>query len=341
MTSNRQWLLKERPSGMVGPEHFSLQESALPEPDLDRGEVLIKTLYLGFDPAMRGWLIDEPSYLPPVQIGEVMRASSVGEVVSSSNPDLPPGTLIQGMAGWQEYSIAGPDSFIPPQPLPAGLTPAMALSVFGTTTLTAYFGLLDICEPQPGDTVLVSGAAGATGSAVAQIARIKGCRVIGIAGGAEKCAWLLDTCRLDAVIDYKSENIDQRLAELCPDGINVFFDNVGGDTLEAAITHMADFGRIALCGGISGYNDVEPAPGPRNLMILVQRRIKMQGFIVIDYMDRFEAAMGEIAEWVMAGEIAWREDIQHGFDNIPATFQRLFSGQNTGKQLLALAEPGA
>ncbi len=337
MSTNRQWLLKERPSGMIGPEHFELSEQTMPQPDLSRGEVLLKTVMIGFDPAMRGWVQDEPSYLPPVQIGEVMRASTVSEVIESEDPNLPPGTLVQGMDGWQEYSIAGPESFIPPRPLPEGLTPAMALSVFGTTTLTAYFGLLDVGQPQPGDTVLVSGAAGATGSAVAQIARIKGCRVIGIAGGEEKCQWLRDACKIDDVIDYKHEDVAARLAQLCPMGINVFFDNVGGKTLEAAIEQMADFGRIALCGGISGYNEEDPVPGPNNMMIVVQRRIKMQGFIVIDYMAEFENAMGEIAEWVMAGEIAWREDIQQGFENIPATLQRLFTGENQGKQMLALA----
>jgi NADPH-dependent curcumin reductase CurA len=339
MTTNRQWVLKQRPTAMVGPEHFELRESPLPEPDLEAGEVLLKTLYLGFDPAMRGWLIDEPSYLPPVAIGEVMRASSVSEVVASRNPELAAGTLVQCMGGWQEYSVAGPGSFIPPRPLPEGLTPAMALSVFGTTSLTAYFGLLDITDPQPGETVVVSGAAGATGSVAAQIAKIRGCRVIGIAGGAEKCNWLTEACGVDEVIDYKNEDIAERLATLCPAGINVFFDNVGGDTLEAAIANMADFGRIALCGGIAGYNDEQPAPGPRNLMILVQRRIKMQGFIVIDYMDRFEEAVAELATWVMDGKIAWREDIQQRFENIPATLQRLFSGANVGKQLLQVSDP--
>lgn len=338
MTRNRQWRLLSRPVGMVGPEHFELSEEDLPTPDLGAGQVLLKTLYLGFDPAMRGWLIDEPSYLPPVAVGAVMRASSVSEVIASEREDLPVGTVVQGMAGWQEYSVAGPTDMIPPSALPEGLTPAMALSVFGSTSATAYFGLLDVGEPQAGETVLVSGAAGATGSIVAQIARIKGCRVIGIAGGSEKCAWLRDSCRIEEVIDYKSESVADRLAELAPLGINVFFDNVGGSILEASIEQMADFGRIVLCGGISGYNDADPAPGPHNMMILVQRRIRMQGFIVIDYMDRFEEGMTQLAEWVMAGEIAWREDIQDGFENIPATFQRLFSGQNQGKQLLRLAE---
>jgi NADPH-dependent curcumin reductase CurA len=228
---------------------------------------------------------------------------------------------------------------IPPTALPAGTPPNLALSVFGSTSLTAYFGLLDVGQPQPGETVLVSGAAGATGSVVAQIARLKGCRVVGLAGGPEKCEWLRSACKLDAVIDYKNEPLQQRIGELCPEGVNVFFDNVGGQTLEAGIAHMADFGRIVLCGAISGYNDVAPKPGPRNLMLLTSRRIRMQGFIVLDYLDRADEAIQALSEWVLSGEIAWREDIQEGFDNIPSTLQRLFIGSNVGKQLLKLADP--
>jgi NADPH-dependent curcumin reductase CurA len=336
VTTNRQWLLRHRPTGMVQTEDFELVESPLPEPDLGAGEVLLKTKCLGFDPAMRGWLIDEPSYLPPVGIGEVMRASTVSEVMASSDPNLPVGSLVQGMCGWQEYAVAGPGSMIPPRALPEGVTADLALGVLGTTSLTAYFGLLDVAQAQAGDTVVVSGAAGATGSMVVQIAKLKGCRVIGIAGGEEKCSWLKQSCAADEVIDYKHEDVSQRLAELCPLSIDVFFDNVGGDILEAAIEQMADFGRIALCGGISGYNDETPAPGPNNLMILVQRRVRMQGFIVIDYMDRFEATIMEMAAWMMEGKLAWRVDMQQGFENIPATLQRLFSGENKGKQLLQL-----
>ncbi|PLW69415.1 NADP-dependent oxidoreductase [Pseudohalioglobus lutimaris] len=336
---NKQWLLKQRPVGMVSPDNFELVQSPMPSPDLDAGQVLIKTLMLGFDPAMRGWLEDVRSYLPPVAIGEPMRASGVGQVIASRNAALPEGALVQGLLNWQAYSIGDPAGMIPPRILPEGVTPGIALSVFGTTSLTAYFGLLDVGQPKSGDTVLVSGAAGATGSVVAQIARLKGCRVIGIAGGAEKCAWLTDTCKLDGVIDYKSENIDARLTELCPDDVDVFFDNVGGDTLEAGISHMADFGRIVLCGAISQYNEETPQPGPNNLMILVARRIRMQGFIVIDYLDRAEEAFADLANWVMGGDIAWREDIQEGFENIPATLQRLFDGRNQGKQMLKLADP--
>ena len=337
--TNKQWLLKNRPSGMVAPDDFEMVETPMPSPDFDRGQVLVKNLVLGFDPAMRGWIEDVRSYLPPVAIGEPMRASGVGQVVASENTALPVGTLVQGLLNWQEYSVGDPAGLVPPHPLPEGVPPNMALSVFGTTTLTAYYGLLDVGQPTKGETVLVSGAAGATGSVVAQIAKLKGCRVIGIAGGKEKCQWLLDECGLDGVIDYKNEDIDARLGELCPDDINVFFDNVGGDTLETAISHMADFGRIVLCGAISQYNNEQPAPGPNNLMILVSRRIRMQGFIVLDYLDRADEAFAEVGAWVMDGKIAWREDLQEGFNNIPATLQRLFDGRNQGKQLLKLADP--
>lgn len=338
-TQNRQWLLKTRPVGEVGPAHFELVTSALPQPDLAKGEVLLKTLMLGFDPAMRGWMEDVPSYLPPVALGEPMRASGVAQVVQSSNAELPVGTLVQGLTNWQEYSIGDPAGLIPPMALPAGTPPNLALSIFGTTSLTAYFGLLDVGQPRAGETVLVSGAAGATGSVVAQIARLKGCRVVGIAGGAEKCEWLRSACRLDAVIDYKTENLQRRIAELCPHGVNVFFDNVGGATLEAAIGQMADYGRLVLCGAIASYNDKTPKPGPHNLMLLITRRLRMQGFIVLDYLDRFAEAIDDLTQWVMAGDIAWREDIQEGFENIPRTLQRLFTGENVGKQLLHLADP--
>ncbi|WP_116363961.1 NADP-dependent oxidoreductase [Parahaliea mediterranea] len=338
--TNRQWLLKSRPQGMIGPEHFELAHAPMPEPDLAAGQVLVKTLMLSFDPAMRGWVEDEPSYLPPVPVGEPMRASGIGQVVASSNPDLPTGTLVQGMMNWQEYSVGDPASaLMPPRPLPAGTPPAMALGVFGATSLTAYFGLLHVGQPQAGETVLVSGAAGATGSVVAQIARIKGCRVIGIAGGEDKCQWLREQCRIEEVIDYRNQDVAAELARRCPMGINVFFDNVGGATLEAGIEQMADFGRIVLCGAISGYNDDAPSPGPSNIMKLVTRRIRMQGFIVIDFLDQAEAAYADLGQWVGAGEIAWREDIQEGFENIPATLLRLFDGRNQGKQLLKLADP--
>jgi NADPH-dependent curcumin reductase CurA len=337
--TNRQWLLKERPMGLVGPEHFELVESPLPEPDLASGQVLLKTLMLSFEPAMRGWLDDRPSYVPPVGLGEPMRAPGVCQVVRSDNPQLPEGTLVQGMANWQEYSIGDPAAASSPRPLREGTPPNLALGVFGGTSLTAYFGLLEVGQPQPGETVLVSGAAGATGSVVAQIARIKGCKVIGIAGGQEKCAWLKNECKLDAPIDYKSEDLDSRLRELCPQGVDVFFDNVGGDTRQTVLSHMAEYGRIVLCGSISSYNDETPPPGPNNLDLVISRRLRIQGFVMMDYMAQAGKAMKELAGWVNGGEIVWREDIQEGFENIPATLQRLYTGANEGKQLLKVADP--
>lgn len=334
--NNQQWLMNERPNGMVSEQHFTLTNTETPV--LGEGEVLIKTLMLSFDPAMRGWMDDKPSYLPPVAINEPMRASGIGQVVESNDDALPVGTLVQGILGWQEYSVAGPTSLFPPSALPAGTPPNIALSVLGATSLTAYFGLLRIGDPQPGETVLVSGAAGATGSAAAQIAKLKGARVIGIAGGKDKCDWLLGT-GIDAVIDYKSEDIRARLAETCPDGIHVFFDNVGGDTLEAAIEHAADFARFVLCGSISSYNDDSLKAGPNNMFSLIAKRIRMQGFIMFDYMAEIDGAMADLVQWLTDGKLQWREDIQEGFENIPNTFLRLFNGSNQGKQLLKLAEP--
>lgn len=336
---NRQWLLARRPQGMVRESDFSYREAALPQPDYAAGEILLRNLMFSFEPAMRGWMDDVPSYLPPVEIGAPMRASAVAQVVESQNPAYPVGTLVMGLLGWEEFSIGNRAGAMAPVPLPAGTPPEIPLGCLGGSSLTAYFGLLDVGRPKAGETVVVSGAAGAVGSVVAQIAKIKECRVIGIAGGAEKCRWLREECGLDEVIDYKSEVIAQRLGELCPRGIDVFFDNVGGDTLEAAIEHIAEHGRIVLCGAISTYNDATPAPGPRNMMNLITRRVRMEGFIAIDFLERMGEAQQALMGWVFGGQIQHREDIQYGFENIPQTFLRLFSGANQGKQLLKLTDP--
>ena len=332
--TNRQWLLERRPQGMVRTEDFRLHAAPMPVPGT--GEVLVRNTFLSFDPTQRGWLEDRPSYMPPVQLGEPMRATSVGEVVESRNPNFKAGDIVQGMGGWQEYYVGSATGMIGVRKLPAGVPPSWFLGVLGVTGLTAYFGLLNLGEPQAGQTVLVSGAAGATGSVAGQIARIKGCRVVGIAGGPDKCRWLRDTARFDATIDYKSENVDARIGELCPQGVNVYFENVGGEILEAALNHLALHARIVMCGGISGYNDSTPAPGPRNLMNIVVQRARMEGFIVIDYFDRMEQAMADLSGWIQSGQLVQQEDIQHGFENIPATLNRLFTGQNLGKQLLQL-----
>jgi NADPH-dependent curcumin reductase len=260
-------------------------------------------------------------------------------VIESRAPGFTRGDLVQGTFGWQDYAVARPGGPVPVVKLPPGVPPTWALGVLGITGLTAYFGLLDIGRPKKGETVVVSGAAGATGSVAAQIARTLGCRVIGIAGGPEKCRWLTERARLDAAIDYKRENVPARLRELCPKGIDVYFDNVGGAILDAVLAQIADRARIALCGGISQYNEKEPPPGPRNIMSLVIHRARMEGFIVLDYLPRMGEGIGRLLSWVQAGEIAFEEDVQQGFENIPKTLLRLFEGRNLGKQLLHVADP--
>ena len=335
MTSiNRQWLLAKRPLGQVTEECFELAESEIPE--LEDGQILIQNHYLAFEPAMRGWIDDVPNYLPPVQIGEVMRASAAGEVIQSRHPDYEVGDRVSGLFGWQEYTVLTPGGLQSATKVPEGLELTAPLSILGMTSVTAYFGLLDVGEPKAGETVVVTGAAGATGSVAAQIARIKGCRVIGVAGGPEKCAWLREEAKLDAVIDYKNENLMDRLGELCPDGIDVAFENVGGEQLDAILFHIANHARISLCGAISAYNDLEPQPKLRYVGHLIKRRVRMQGFIILDYLGRAEEALSDLADWASAGEIAYRVDVQEGIANVPKTFLRLFAGKNQGKQLLKL-----
>jgi NADPH-dependent curcumin reductase CurA len=337
---NGQWRLKARPVGMVKEDDFEYVEE--PVPELGENEILIRNLYFAFEPAMRGWLNDVKSYVPPVQLGEVMRASGVGQVVESNNSDFAEGDFVSGMFGWQEYAVnngtAGMMGAV--SKIPDGVPPYLVLSALGGTGLTAYFGLLDIGQPKEGDVIVVSGAAGATGSVAGQIARIKGAsQVVGIAGGPEKCAWLTDELGFDAAIDYKSEDVNKRLSELCPKGIDIFFDNVGGDILDAALLNMAQKGRVVLCGGISSYNETELPSGPRNYMQLVIRRCKMEGFILIDYLHEAAGAIKELSGWIASGELKHGEDIQEGIENTPSTFLRLFEGKNKGKQLLKIAEP--
>ena len=279
---------------------------------------------------MRGWMEDRPNYLPPVGICEVMRGMAIGEVVESKLAGFEAGDLVSGMLGWQEYAVAGGML----RRLPAGTDPKLALSVLGITGLTAYFGLLDVGKPQEGDTVVVSGAAGATGSVVGQIAKRLGCRVIGVAGGADKCAWLTDKAHFDAAIDYKSEDIGERLSELCPDGIDVFFDNVGGSVLDAVLARIARGARVVICGAIERYSMDELPPGPRHYINLMIQRSRMEGFVILDYAPRFEEATKDLTAWVADGSIRWRVDVQHGFENAPETLRRLYTGANQGKQLL-------
>ena len=333
---NHQWLLDSRPQGMVKVSDFRWVEAPVPKPG--DGEALVRTLYVSFDPAMRGWMEDRPSYVPPVQIGEPMRAGAVGQVVETRTSDLKEGDFVQGTFGWQDYAVCSPRGMARATKLPLGIPPSWALGVLGGTGLTAYFGVLDVGRPKEGETFVVSGAAGATGSIAGQIARIQGCRVVGITGSPEKCGWLTDEARFDAAIDYKSEIVAHRLRETCPDGIDVYFDNVGGEILDACLARLSQGARVALCGGISGYNEAEPRPGPRNLMNLILQRARIEGFLVLDYVSRFGEAAEKLLAWVRTGEIVHREDVQHGLENAPKTFLRLFEGKNLGKQLLKLAD---
>lgn len=338
MNINRQWLLASRPDGMVSEANFEYVETPIPE--IEEGQVLVRNLYLSFDPTQRGWMTDRESYLPPVEIGAPMRAGSVGQITTSRHPDYSVGDLVQTTGCWQDYVVAAPGQGpLGLTVLPANVSPEMMLSVFGITGLTAYFGLLDIGDPKPGETVLVSGAAGATGSVVGQIAKIKGCRVIGIAGGEKKCAWLKQEGGFDDVIDYKSEDVGQAIERTCPDRVDVFFDNVGGSILEAALDHIGLHSRIVMCGAISGYNSDSAIPGPRNLMNIISRRTKMQGFIILDYIDQAPTAIAQLGEWIAQGQLRYEVDLQTGFENIPATLRRLFTGENMGKQLLKIADP--
>lgn len=333
---NRRWLLAASPRGMIKDSDFRLVEEPVPEPG--PGELLVRVTHLSFDPTQRGWMVMD-SYLPAVKIGQVMRAAGVGQVVKSNRPDFKVGQMVQGGFGWQDYAVMGEqDDFMPVTPLNPGVTPEQALGVFGMTGLTAWFGLTEIGRPQIGETVLVSGAAGATGSVVVQIAKALGCRVIGIAGGAEKCSWVTEIAGAEACIDYKTENVPARIKALAPNGVDVVFENVGGEILEAALMNIALGARIVLCGGISSYNEGVPA-GIRPYMMLTIRRARMEGFIVLDYASRYEEGVLALSKLVADGKLKTVDDIQHGFANIPETLRRLFEGKNIGKQLLKISDP--
>jgi NADPH-dependent curcumin reductase CurA len=276
--------------------------------------------------------------MPAVRIGDVMRSGAAGRVVESRDPAFAPGDLVVGMLGWQDYALvkSAPQGSL--NKLPAGVPVELAMSALGATGMTAYFGVLDVAKPKAGETFVVSGAAGATGSVAGQIARIQGCRVVGIAGGPEKCDWLLKEAKFDAAIDYKREKVGARLRDLCPKGIDVYFDNVGGEQLEDALANLAMHGRIVLCGAIAAYNDAEPRPGPKNYTNLIIKRGRMEGFLVLDYWPRALEAVMQLWTWVREGKIVDRVDVQHGLENAPKTLRRLFEGKNLGKQLLKIAD---
>lgn len=326
-----QWLLKRRPEGEAGPDDFERVEVEVGPPA--DGEVVIEMKYISLDPAMRGWMDDRPSYVPPIELGAVIRAVGVGQVVASKAKRFDVGDWVVAPSGIQSVYKTRERSGL--RRIDPDLGPVTwHLGVLGMTGLTAYFGLFDIGEPSEGETVLVSGAAGAVGSIVGQLARIADCRVVGIAGGPDKCQHLVDDLGFDAAIDYKAPGLHKALKAACPDGIDVYFDNVGGDILEAAISRTNDFARIVACGSISTYNATEPPPGPRNLGLVVARRLKLQGFIVMDYAERYGEAVPRLAQWARDGSLASRETFAQGIDGFPDAFAKLFSGDKIGKLMI-------
>jgi len=330
---NRRLVLARRPSGMVDAETVRLEELDVPEPG--PGEALAQVRYVSIDPTIRTWMDDAPGYLPPIGIGEVVRSGGVAEVLSSDCELYAPGDLLFGLTGWQDYVIADAGERML-QKLPAGVTPTAALGVLGLNGTTAYFGLLDVGKLSEGDVVVVSGAAGATGSAAGQIAKIKGAaKVVGIAGGPQKCAWIVDELGFDAAIDYKHEDVPSRLRELCPEGIDLYFDNVGGEILNACLAQLAMRGRIVLCGAISSYNEPEAA-GPSNYPALIIRRGRMEGFIILDYFDRLASAQAELAGWLAEGKLKSAEHVVESLEHAPDALNLLFTGGNTGKVLVRL-----
>jgi len=318
---------------MIEPDVFGLETTELSA--LADGEARVQVHYVGVEPAMRGWIVDRESYVPPVQLGEIMRAIGVGEVVESTTGEYPVGMLVTGMTGWQEYSTIGPGRMV--QAVPAGLPETSALSACGLTGLTAYFGLFEIGRPNAGETVLVSGAAGATGSVAGQLAKLTGCRVVGTAGTTEKCTWLTTELGFDAAIDYKREDLASRVAQECPGGIDVFFDNVGGDILEVALDNLRNGARVVMCGGISGYNAVEPPPGPPNLINLVVKSARMEGFIVSNYLAKWSDAVTDLATWLAEGKLKDRVQVVDGLEHAPEALNMLFTGDNTGKLLVRVS----
>lgn len=327
---NRQFRLAARPQGLPKRDDWCYVEDPAGEPG--DGEVLVETLYLSLDPAMRGWMNEAKSYIAPVAIGAVMRAGGVGRVVASRDPAFEPGQEVRGTLGVQTHPVV-PGSALTRLDTTIAPLPRF-LGTLGMPGMTAYFGLLDVGRPVPGDTVVVSAAAGAVGSVVGQIAKIVGCRVVGIAGGPEKCRFLIDDLGFDAAIDYKLGDVARELKGLCPDGIDVYFDNVGGEILDDALRLLARNARVVICGAISQYNRTTPVVGPANYLSLLVNRASMQGMIVFDYADRYGEAQAQLAEWTAAGRLRSREDIVAGFHRFPDALLMLFSGQNVGKLVL-------
>ena len=330
---NRQFVLASRPVGM--PKESDLRMVEMPVPALRDGEVLVRALYLSVDPYMRGRMNAAKSYAPSVEIGELMVGGGVAQVVESKNPGYEVGDVVNLQMGWQEYAVSNGEGLrkVDPQIAPV----STALGVLGMPGITAYFGLLEVCGVNAGETVVVSAAAGAVGSVVGQIARIKGCRAVGIAGGPEKTRYVIDECGFEAALDYKSTtDYSAAIKELCPGGVDVYFDNVGGPITDAVLANLNARARIAICGQVAHANDTQPSTGPRMWRQILVARAKVQGFLVFDYAARYASALEQLSQWVRSGQIKYHEDIIEGFENMPRALIGLFRGENLGKRLVKI-----
>lgn len=332
---NRRFLLRERPAGRIGPDTFELSEQAVPE--IGDGEALVRVDWISLDPTNRMWINETPSYLPPVGIGEVMRAAGLGVVIASNNPNYSVGQTVQGLTGWQEYVVVSDTMPLFPVDVADGVSPSAYLGALGMTGLTAWIGIRDIGKPQPGETVVVSAAAGAVGSVAGQLAKASGARVVGIAGGPEKCALLTDQLGFDAAVDYRADDWARQLAAATPNGIDVDFENVGGDIMDAIFARVNVGARIALCGLISGYNETNPPPGPRAFGNLLIQRATLKGFIVLDHFLRAPEANTEISELIGAGKLTPLETVVEGFEQLPSAINMLFDGKNVGKLVVKIS----
>ncbi len=335
MANLKRWVLRRRPTGEIQPGDLELVEEQVR--DLADGEVLVRTLYLSLDPTNRIWMSDQDQYMPPVQIGDTMRGGSIGLVERSRSDRFKQGDVVNtGLGGWTSHVIANGGMLMPTPQLP-GVPLTAYMSVLGATGLTAWFGMCDIGKPQAGETVVVSAAAGAVGSIAGQIAKLKGARVIGIAGGKAKCDWLTGELGFDGAIDYKSEDVGAALDRLCPNGIDVNFENVGGDIMDAVFNRMNNYSRMPLCGMISTYNDDSRPSGPTDFSRTLMHRITIRGFIVTDFLPRAGEAMAELIPWVMEGKLKWKVHVDQGLEGAMESLQRLFTGAHDGKLLIQVS----
>jgi NADPH-dependent curcumin reductase CurA len=332
---NRRFLLRERPTGRIGPGTFELSEEAVPE--IGDGEALVRVDWISLDPTNRAWINDTPTYLPPVGIGEVMRGGGLGEVVASKNPNYAVGQTVQGLVGWQEYAVASDAMPLFPVDVTEGVSPSAYMGALGMTGLTAWIGIRDIGRPRPGETVVVSAAAGAVGSVAGQLAKADGARVVGIAGGPEKCALLTEQLGFDAAVDHRAGDWRTQLRAATPKGIDVDFENVGGDIMDAIFARLNIRARVALCGLISGYNSADPVPGPRAFGNLLIQRATLRGFVVLDHLDRQREAAAEIAGLIADGRLTPLETVVEGFEQLPTAINMLFDGKNVGKLVVKTA----